>query len=129
MNVVHRTIGLAIILVAMALLMAVPQNAAAQSMQVVPADVIMVKIKLGEPIAYDHIIVSGNLSSDRLALSAKQILRIPFEVKVEPSDSPRIANSTISIKNSWIDGDVDLSNALFQKSVHFEIQSSRAMHH
>lgn len=113
--------GLAISLAALLfLLAALPGGAWAQSMTVVPADVIMAKVKLGETAAYDHIIVRGNLSSDRLALPAKEILRIPFEVKVEPSDSPRMANSSIIIKNSWIDGDVDFSNAMFQKTVRFE---------
>ena len=78
--------------------------------RVVPADEILVKIKLGEPVVYDNIIVKDNLSSDRLRLPAKQILRIPFIVKVAPMDSPSVANSTVSITNSTVEGWVDFKN-------------------
>lgn len=78
--------------------------------RVVPGDEILVKMKLGEPVVYDNIIVKDNLSSDRLRLPAKQILRIPFIVKVAPMDSHSMANSTVSITNSTVEGWVDFKN-------------------
>ena len=112
---------MSIALIAIFLLAGVlPEIASAEPSEVVPVDVIMVKLKLGEPVIYDNIIVKGNLSSDRLCLPARQILRIPFDVKTTSMDSSNLANSTLSITNSTIDGWVNFNNTLFQKPVSFQ---------
>ena len=102
------------------LLFAAPRTALGESPSMVSADDIMVKIRLGLPVEYDKVAIIGNLTSERLGLTAKQILRIPFEVKMLASDGPMQANSSIVIKNSIIYGRVDFNNTVFHKHVRFE---------
>ena len=97
-----------------------PPEALGESPSVVAADEVMAKIRLGLPAEYDNVVIKGNLTSERLGLTAKQILRIPFEVEMPPSDEPMLANSSIVIKNSIIYGRVDFNNTVFHKQVSFE---------
>lgn len=41
---------------------------------------VLEKIKFGEPIEYDHVIVKGNLSLAELDLLAKEVDRTPIEM-------------------------------------------------
>ncbi|HSD59017.1 MAG TPA: pentapeptide repeat-containing protein, partial [Methanotrichaceae archaeon] len=112
--------SVALILFGLVLFFVTPRAALGESPSVVAADEVMVKIRLGLPAEYDNVVIKGNLTSERLGMSAKQILRIPFEVKMPPSDEPMQANSSIMIKNSTIDGKVDFNNTVFHKKVSFE---------
>ncbi len=103
----------AIILISLILLFAAHKTALGESPSVVSADEIMVKIRLGLPVEYDKVAIKGNLTSERLGLTAKQILRIPFEVKMPTSDGPMQANSSIVIRNSIIYGRVDFKNTVY----------------
>ncbi|HNQ53886.1 MAG TPA: hypothetical protein PKG66_00660, partial [Methanothrix sp.] len=73
----------------------------------------MVKIRLGLPVEYDKVAIKGNLTSERLGLTAKQILRIPFEVKMPASDGPMQANSSIVIRNSIIYCILEVHSAVY----------------
>jgi hypothetical protein len=108
------------VLFIMILLFAAHGTALGESPSIVSAEEVMVKIRLGLPVEYDKVAIKGNLTSDRLGLTAKQILRIPFEVKMPASGGPMQANSSIVIRNSIIYGRVDLNNTLFHKPVIFE---------
>ena len=112
--------ALGLILFGLILFFIAPKTALSESPSLVAADEVMAKIKLGLPAEYDNVVIKGNLTSERLGLTAKQILRIPFEVKIPSSEEPMLANSSIVIKNSIIDGWVDFNNTEFQKKVSFE---------
>ena len=112
--------SLALILLGLVLFFVAPRAALGESSSVVAADEVMAKIRLGLPAEYDNVAIKGNLTSERLGLTAKQILSIPFEVKMPPSDEPTQANSSIVIKNSIIYGRVDFNNTVFHKLVSFE---------
>jgi len=112
--------ALTLILFGLVLFFVAPKAALGESPSVVAADEVMARIKLGLPAEYDNVVIKGNLTSERLGLTAKQILRIPFEVEMQPSDEPMLANSSIVIKNSIIDGLVDFNNTVFHKQVSFE---------
>ena len=111
---------LALILVGLILFFVAPKIALGESPSVVSADEVMAKIKLGLPVEYDNVVIKGNLTSERLGLTAEQILRIPFEVEMTPSNEPMLANSSIVIKNSIIYGRVDFNNTVFNKQIRFE---------
>ena len=87
--------SLALILFGLVLFFVAPRTALGESPSVVAADEVMAKIRLGLPAEYDNVVIKGNLTSERLGLTAKQILRIPFEVEMPPSDEPMQANSSI----------------------------------
>ena len=110
----------ALILLGLVLFFVAPRAALGESPSSIAADEVMAKIKLGLPAEYDNVVINGNLTSERLGLTAKQILSIPFEVEMPPSDEPMQANSSIVIKNSIIYGRVDFNNTVFQKQVIFE---------
>lgn len=89
--------ALTIILVGLVLIFCTPLKALSESETVVAADDIMIKMRLGLPVEYENTVIKGNLTSDRLGMTAKQILRIPFEVKMPPSKQMQV-NSSVVIK-------------------------------
>ena len=110
--------ALTIILVGLVLIFCTPLKALGESETVVAADDIMIKMRLGLPVEYENTVIKGNLTSDRLGMTAKQILRIPFEVKMPQSKQMQV-NSSVVIKNSIICGRVDFNNTQFHKQVRF----------
>jgi hypothetical protein len=75
---------------------------------------ILYKIKMGQPVEYDNIIVKGNLELYGLGLPEKQMRNSIFYQNVTVVSTP------ISIKYSVIDGDLSMWNTLFENQVNFE---------
>ena len=88
--------ALAIILVGLVLIFCSPLKALSESETVVAADDIMIKMRLGLPVEYENAVIKGNLTSDRLGMTAKQILRI-LEVKMPQSKQMQV-NSSVDQK-------------------------------
>ena len=113
-------IALVFFLFGLILFSVAPRTALSETPSSITSDEVMAKIKLGLPVEYDNVVIKGNLTSERLGLTAKQILSIPFEVRVPQSHESMLANSSIVIKNSIIDGRVDFNDTVFKKQVSFE---------
>ncbi len=109
--------ALAIILVGLVLIFCSPLKALSESETVVAADDIMIKMRLGLPVEYENAVIKGNLTSDRLGMTAKQILRIPLSE--DAAIKQMQVNSSVVIKNSIICGRVDFNNTQFHKQVRF----------
>ena len=87
---------------------------------VVPASEILEKIRKGEPIEYDNVIVEGDLDSTKLDLPTQQVERTKHETEVlKLSETAKIVASSILITNSEIKGRVDFSKCVLQKGVTF----------
>lgn len=84
----------------------------------VPAGEILSKIKNGQPVEYDNVIVTGDLNLSNLDLSL--IEETLHETKaLRPSDKATFVNSSIRLNDSFIEGNVYMNNAIFEKVVNF----------
>ncbi len=91
-----------------------------QPLKEVPASDILDKIAKGQPVEYDHVIVKGDLVLDGLGLPIKYIGRTNYEIKVMGlPEYVTLVYSPLTITDSVIDGDVDLSNTLFNDTTDF----------
>jgi uncharacterized protein YjbI with pentapeptide repeats len=88
--------------------------------RVIASSEVLEKIKLGQPIEYDHVNVKGNLNLYGLVLPTKKLDRTPFELSLGLSENVTLINSSIRINDSEIDGCMEFNNSLFQKLVNFE---------
>ena len=87
---------------------------------VIQASEILDKIKRGEPVVYDNIIVEGKLDISGLELPTEHVNRTKYEVEfLGLADEAKTIKSSISIKNSEIQHVVNLGNAIFQESINF----------
>lgn len=85
----------------------------------VSASEILAKIEKGEPVEYDHVIIVGNLSQDRLNLPTSCVYRTFYEVIVlKLPEVIKVITSSISIQNSEIMGSINL-NCIFLNNVNF----------
>jgi len=78
---------------------------------VIQASEILAKIQRGEDVEYDGVIVDGDLELSGLKLPTEHVERTEIEKHLELSDERRVIGSKISIANSEVRGEVDLSNA------------------
>jgi len=78
-----------------------------KSLRVIPASVILARIKVGKTIKYDHVRIEGDLDIDVLNLKPEIISR------------KHTIGSMIEIKSSVIDGTVDFKEGFFKCSVNF----------
>lgn len=82
----------------------------------IPADEILYKIRIGEPVEYNNIIVKGDLNLNQLALPEKHARTYPYSLSLQ---NVTVVSSPISIKYSEIDGETIIINTLFENSVNF----------
>ncbi len=88
---------------------------------IVQASEILAKIERGEPVEYDGVIVEGDLDLSGLDLQTKQVERTWDEiVYLGLTEEVKLVESSISIRDSEIRGDVNLGNSIFQEPVNFE---------
>jgi len=93
---------------------------ASDSRKVIQAGEILAAIEHGEPIEYDDVIVEGDLDLSGLDLLSEHVGRTWFEIEVlDLTEEVKVVNSSISITNSEIRGNVVFSNAIFRKSIDF----------
>lgn len=96
------------------------------------ASEILDKIKKGQPVEYNNIIVKGNLSLNQLDLPMAKFEREPYyhpprtdglftyyTIEPEYRDNVSVVSSLISIQNSIIEGNADLGNTIFMELVNF----------
>ena len=109
-------------LVALFLLLAVSSQAAPDDpKRIVPAEEILGKIERGEPVDYNNVIVVGDLNLSEVDLQTKHVERTYHEIKwLGLAEEVKVVNSSISITNSEIRGDVNFGNTIFQEAVNFE---------
>jgi len=87
---------------------------------IVPASEILAKIERGEPVEYDGVIVVGDLNLSEVDLPTKHVERTEDEIYwYGLAEDVKIVESSISIIDSEIRGDVNLCNAIFQEPVSF----------
>jgi len=84
---------------------------------IVPASEILAKIERGEPVEYDGVIVVGDIDLNYLD-PANMVFNSPKGI-IEIKET-NIVNSSVSITNSEIRGDVDLGSAVFQELINFD---------
>jgi len=91
--------------------------------KIVQASEILNKIKSGQPIEYNHVIIKGNVDLKDLNLSnwspysTYSAFSRTFSRKY---NKPYVLESPIYIEDSIIDGDVNLRNAIFMREVDFK---------
>lgn len=86
-----------------------PQNALGEENKQVNASEILGNITRGEPVEYTDCIIIGDLNISKINLST---------IKVGGKNL-KIVNSSFSIKNSTVKGNVNFQNCYFTKSVNF----------
>lgn len=81
----------------------------------------MLNISKGAPVNYVDVIIVGDLDLAGLNITSKSIERTLIEVQQYGlSDTARLVNSPISIKNSYIAGDVIFRDVVFNEPVEFD---------
>jgi uncharacterized protein YjbI with pentapeptide repeats len=81
---------------------------------IVPASEIQAKIERGEPVAYDGVIVVGDLDISGLDLPTKHVERTEYEIYIlHLIEEAKVIESSIIIKNSEIRGTVSFSGSQF----------------
>ena len=71
---------------------------------VIQASEILAKIKRGEDVEYDGVIVEGDLDISGLELPTEHVERTAFDKQLELSDNLKLINQQITITNSEIRG-------------------------
>ena len=87
--------------------------------RLVQAKEILNKIRYGEPVEYDHIIIKGDLRLDQLGLTVRYINRTEQELKLGLPENMISVPSSIRVNDSRIDGAVYFNNAIFLGAVDF----------
>jgi len=72
-----------------------------------------------EQVDYDGVIVMGDLDLSGLDLLTRHVERTEYEIGEGLTEDLKLVVSLISIKDSEIRGEVNLSNAKFQNGVSF----------
>lgn len=80
----------------------------------VQASDILDKIKKGEPVEYDHVVVKGSLDLSKLDLPTRRVERDELAPICNAKEDVKIIRSLIKITDSKIEGILDFSNAIFQ---------------
>ncbi|MEI6102980.1 MAG: pentapeptide repeat-containing protein [Methanothrix sp.] len=127
-------LALAWVLIALLLLVPISQGSD-DSLKPILASDILNEIQKGEPVEYDHCIIKGDLSLSQYLMSSnksylpKKHVELPtiafsapeisFELYNESLDATLIASS-IKIRDSVIEGYVDLGRSIFLNSVDFQ---------
>lgn len=91
----------------------------AQPSRVVPAEEILKKIELGQPVEYDNCVIVGDLNVSALNLTKVAVQRTDDEKKFSLSDYEMIVASPIRINFSSIIGPVDFRGVRFNQKVDF----------
>jgi hypothetical protein len=87
--------------------------------RVVNASEILEKIKKGEPVEYQHVIVKGDLDFSLLGLPT-YTERTHDNIEFGLHGNKTVISSPIRINDSKIDGILYLNNTLFQKPINFK---------
>lgn len=97
-----------------------------EGLREVSASEILDKIKKGEPIEYDRIIIKGDLDI-RILNPEKSIKKFLVKAPINKRflfssliNTKYLVSSSIKITNSQIDGDVYFSNTIFREPLNFE---------
>jgi len=86
---------------------------------VVQASEILAKIKRGEAVRYDGVIIEGDLDLSELDLPIKHVERTWEDINDGLTEAVKLVESSILIKDSEIRGDVNLRNIVFQNKSSF----------
>jgi hypothetical protein len=100
-------------------LMAISLADGAELSRAVPASEILAKIEKGQPVEYDHVIITGDLNLSKLGLQSKYIDRSGIEKPSGLLKGIKIVRSLIRINDSVIDGIVDFSSTILENSTNF----------
>jgi hypothetical protein len=92
---------------------------AAEPTRVVQAEEILKKIELGQPVAYNNVIVEGDLDLSGLNLTRVPVKRTWHEESLGLPNYEFIVSSPINISNSVVRGSVGLNVSSFQNEVIF----------
>jgi uncharacterized protein YjbI with pentapeptide repeats len=86
----------------------------------VPASEILAKIKRGETVEYDHVIIKGNIDISEIDLPKRHIDRTDFEKgDLELSEDLFFVDTTIKFSNSRFHDPTKFRNILFNNEVSF----------
>jgi len=85
----------------------------------IPASEILEKIRKGDPVEHNGVIIEGNLDLSGLDLPTEHVERTDEEKEVGLSESIKIVISPIAITNCKIGGDIEFGNARFEKEIMF----------
>jgi hypothetical protein len=86
------------------------------SLPVVQASEILVKIQKGEPVEYDHVTVKGDLDLGKLDLQTQHVNRTSFYLFFLPETS-KVVTSRIRINDSTFDGSVSINNTILNETI------------
>ena len=93
-------------------------------LKVIQVNEVLDRIRMGQPIEYDHVLIKGNLSLSLLGLPTGKRKNVYKTVSIYDSPSYKenatLFLSLININDSIIEGNVDLRNTIFTKSVNFK---------
>jgi hypothetical protein len=95
------------------------EDSSENTIRVVEASEILVKIQNNESVEYYHVIVDGNLDLSELDLPTKHINRTGFENVSGLSETLKIVTSPIIIEDSTFNGFVHFNNAIFNEKIDF----------
>lgn len=90
-----------------------------QEMQRIYAEDILLNIKKGFPVKYDHVLVEGNLILGNLGLQKKITYRTAFNLQSGLSKEVYEVKAPIEINDSIIHGTLEFGSAIFEDAVDF----------
>ena len=112
-----RLRGRILVLSLMALLF-LPLAAQAQPSRVVPAEEILKKIELGQPVEYDSVTIVGDLNMSKLDLPRVFVARTPVEKEFNSlTENAKLVVSPIEITSCLILGSLDLNGTVLQENL------------
>lgn len=94
-------------------------NGSNETPKVVVASDILAKIKVGDPVEYDHVIIKGDLDLSQLELPNKYFALNSSEIGLGFPRIMNIIDSGIRIRNSIVEDNINFSNAVFMDEVDF----------
>ncbi|MCK9441158.1 MAG: pentapeptide repeat-containing protein, partial [Methanothrix sp.] len=110
-----------ILVLSLIALLFLPLAAQAEPSRVVPAEEILKKIEMGQPVEYDNVIIVGDLDVSALNLTKEPVQRTYYETfYLDLLDYEMIVASPISITNSRIEGSVNLNGTILQNVTSFQ---------
>lgn len=90
-----------------------------QELQRIYAKDILLNIKNGFPVKYEHVLVEGNLILDTLSLQKKRTYRTAFNLQSGLSEEVYAVKAPIEITDSIIHGTLEFGSAIFKDVVDF----------
>ena len=116
-----RVIGHIFVLMFLVLTLVIAANGVDTTREEISAKEILDKIKNAEPVKYDNVTIKGNILVENLGLPEEKIVQV--SAGVHPRIyflNASIINSSIIIKNSYIEGITDFKTSIFNGMVNFQ---------